>query len=387
MAEKLLIIGGGVAGLSAAQAAREANSEIEIRLVCGEKRPPYYRPRICEIFTGLDAERLLVRNQQWFSEMKIELAYGMVTAIDAASRQAKLADGSYLGYDKLILATGARGNIPDARGKDKDWVIALRYLADIERIAAISGPAVIVGDGLLGLEAAWHLSRSGRSTVIIGRGGRLLSHQLDHEGSVFFLGIVEHAGVRVALNGELAEVDDGLALLEDGRGFEAAVVVCAAGIKSITKLARSLGAECNSGVIVDQQMQTSLPGVWAAGDCAEYQGRVYGLWTAAMAQGAVAGANAAGAERLYQPERPGYMMNAMGTKVWSYGDILAEDGVSARDVAAMHFRKLFFRDGVLAGAELIGDTAPMLQIKKAVDAAMDKETAIKEFLPARTRGN
>ena len=101
----------------------------------------------------------------------------------------------------------------------------------------------------------------------------------------------------------------------------------------------------------------------------------------------VAGANAAGAERLYQPERPGYMMNAMGTKVWSYGDILAEDGVSARDVAAMHFRKLFFRDGVLAGAELIGDTAPMLQIKKAVDAAMDKETAIKKFLPARTRGN
>ena len=94
-------------------------------------------------------------------------------------------------------------------------------------------------------------------------------------------------------------------MLEDGRGFEAAVVVCAAGIKSLTKLARNLGAECNNGIVVDEHMQTSLPDIWAAGDCVEYQGRVYGLWTASMAQGAVAGACAAGAAQIYQPERPG----------------------------------------------------------------------------------
>ena len=195
------------------------------------------------------------------------------------------------------------------------------------------------------------------------------------------------AGVRVALNGYLEAIEEGLVILEDGRGFEAAVVVCAAGIKSVTKLARGLGAECNNAVVVDEHMHTSLPDVWAAGDCVEYQGRVYGLWTASMAQGAVAGACAAGADKKYQPERPGYMMNAMGTKVWSYGDILAEDGLSARDIVAMHFIKLFFDQGALVGAEMIGDTSRMLAVKKAVDVAMSKAEAIKEFLPTRSRGN
>ena len=387
MAEKIVIIGGGIAGLSAAQAAREANSEARIHLICGEKRLPYYRPRICEIFSGLDPEKLLVRNHQWFIDMDIEVVNGRVASIDADKRQIKFTDSSYLFYDKLILATGARGNIPDAKGKDKDWVIPLRFMEDIRKISELSGPVVIIGDGLLGLEAAWHLSRAGRSVVIVGRGGRLLSHQLDHEGSVFFLSIVENAGVRVALNGDLAAVEEDLVVLEDGRGFEAAVVVCAAGIKSLTKLARNLGAECNNGIVVDEHMQTSLPDIWAAGDCVEYQGRVYGLWTASMAQGAVAGACAAGAAQIYQPERPGYMMNAMGTKVWSYGDILAEDGASVRDIVAMHFIKLFFAAGVLVGAEMIGDTSRMLAVKKAVDNAMPKAEAIKEFLPTRSRGN
>ncbi len=387
MADKIIIIGGGIAGLSAAQAARETDSEARIHLICGEKKLPYYRPRICEIFSGLDPDKLLVRNHQWFIDMNIEVVNGMVTSIDAEKHQVKLADSSYLFYDKLILATGARGNIPDAKGKDKEWVVPLRFMDDIKKISELSGPVVIIGDGLLGLEAAWHLSRAGRSVVIVGRGGRLLSHQLDHEGSVFFLSIVENAGVRVALNGYLEAIEEGLVILEDGRGFEAAVVVCAAGIKSVTKLARGLGAECNNAVVVDEHMHTSLPDVWAAGDCVEYQGRVYGLWTASMAQGAVAGACAAGADKKYQPERPGYMMNAMGTKVWSYGDILAEDGLSARDIVAMHFIKLFFDQGALVGAEMIGDTSRMLAVKKAVDVAMSKAEAIKEFLPTRSRGN
>ncbi len=380
MEQRIIVIGGGIAGLSAAQAARDQDSQARIHLVCGEKCLPYYRTRICEVFAGTDPEKLLVRNYQWFTDEQIEVINDRVTSVNVEEKQVKFTDGSYLYYDKLIITTGAVGNLPQAEGNDRDNVMPLRFLADIERISAFLGQVVIIGDGLLGLEAAWHLSRAGRSVVIVGRGDRLLSRQLDKEGSVFFLGIVEKAGIRIALNGYLEAIDDNLVRLADGRGFAAGAVIFAAGIKSLTKIGRSAGAECNRAIVVDERMQTSAPDIFAAGDCAEYQGKVAGLWTVGMAQGAVAGANAAGGDRTYQPEQPAYMMNAMGTKVWSYGDINAKDGYAAKDSQQELFCKLFFDQGLLVGAELIGDMSQMIALKKAVDQRMDKDEAIMNFL-------
>lgn len=380
MAQKIIVIGGGIAGLSAAQAAREADAEARIHLICGEKRLPYYRTRICEIFAGLDPDKLIVRNHQWFVETDIQVVNALVTSINHDNRQVKFSDGSYLYYDKLVLATGARGNIPEAKGNDRDNVVPLRFMSGIEKVEAYPGPVVIVGDGLLGMEAAWHLSRGGRSVVMIGRGDRLLSRQLDREGSIYFLSIVEKAGIRVALNGNLASIEDGLITLEDGRGFDAAAVIFAAGIRSDIKLAQNMGIACNRGIVVDNHMATSLADVWAAGDCAEYKGRVYGIWPASMAQGAIAGACAAGADKAYQPEEPAYTLNAMGTKVWSYGNIEAEDGVSQKNSPSGSFTKLFFTENQLVGVELIGDISAMLTIKKAVDQKMSRAKAKQSFM-------
>ena len=191
MTQKIVIIGGGIAGISAAQSARETDSDARIHLVCGEKRLPYYRTRICEIFSGLSADKLTVRSFQWFNEKDIQVVNALVASINHKNKLVKFTDGSYLYYDNLIMATGARGNIPDCTGNDRDNVIALRFMSGVEKVKHFNGPVVIVGDGLLGLEAAWHLSRGGRSVVVIGRGKRLLSRQLDKEGSSFFLNIVE----------------------------------------------------------------------------------------------------------------------------------------------------------------------------------------------------
>lgn len=377
MAEQhIVIIGGGVAGLSAAQAAREQDPAASIHLCCGEGRLPYYRTRICELFSGGDVAKLTVRNEQWFAENRIDLVLVRATAIQAEQRLVKFADGSQLPYDKLVIATGAKGNLPEARGNDRDNVRALRFLSDIEHIQAIPGPAVIVGDGLLGLEAAWHLSRAGRDVTIVGRGDRLLSRQLDKEGSVFFLNVVENAGLSVALNGNLDYIDERQAVLADGRAFEAGVVIFAAGIKSVCQLGQNMGLAMGRAIIVDEHMAASLPGVYAAGDCAEFQGRTLGMWIAAMAQGSVAGANAAGGDKTYVPEQPSYLMNAMGTRIWSFGNIEAADGISRVDGAKGNFAKLFFTDDKLAGAELIGDTQPMTKLKKLVDAAAPKAEAL-----------
>ncbi|MCL2496308.1 MAG: FAD-dependent oxidoreductase [Clostridiales bacterium] len=378
--QKIMVIGGGTAGLSAAQAARETDAQARIHLACGEKRLPYYRPRICELLAGLETDKLTVRNYQWFTDNSIEVINGRVTSVDTAEKTVRFEDGSFLHYDKLVLATGASGNLPELKGDTAKQSMALRFLADIERLKQTTGPIAVVGGGLLGLEAAWQLSRAGRPVTIIERGERLLGRQLDEESSRFFLSITENTGVRVALNGQAASYEDNRLLLTDGRFFDAAMVVFAAGIVSQTKLAKAMGLTLARAVVVDEYMRSSQPDIYACGDCAEYRGQVAGLWTVSMAQGMVAGKNAAGRQEVYVPEAPPYMMNAMGSKIWSAGAICA-DSLCVKSSSAGVLTKLFFdEEEKLAGAILIGDIGNALSLKKAIAAGMSKEEAQTSFL-------
>jgi len=376
---KLIMVGGGTAGLSAAQAAREVDPEARIHLVCGEKILPYYRPRICELFSGLTADKLTVRNYQWFMDNNIEVINARAISVDIEEKKLRFEDGSHLFYDKLVLATGATGNVPELAGGDEN-TLALRFWADIERVQRIPGPVAVVGGGLLGLEAAWHLSKAGRPVTIIERGEWLLKRQLDEEASRFFLGIVENAGARVALRGVVESYKEQQLLLDDGRVFDAACVIFAAGINPQVKLAKSIGLAVNRGVVVDGCMRASLPDIYACGDCAEYQGQVPGLWTVSMAQGMVAGKNAAGQETAYVPEAPPYMMKAMGSSIWSAG-AQTENSLTEKCSSEGKLAKLFFdADEKLAGAILIGDIGPAIALKKALAAGMNKEEAQATFL-------
>jgi nitrite reductase (NADH) large subunit len=373
---KIVIVGGGIAGLSAAQGAREISKSADIKLICAENRLPYYRPRICEVFSGLDPEKLVVKNEQWFSDNAIDTVFGTVNAVDTDGKFVTLGDGSRLPYDKLIIATGANGNLPKVPGSDADNVLAMRYLSDTDRVRRYPGAVVIIGGGLLGLEAAWHLSREGRPVTVVDRGGHLLSRQLDQEAGAFFRKVAEDAGVRIVLNGNLERIDGGQVILEGGTVLNAQVILFAAGIKPEVSLGQALGLKINRAIIVDDGMRTSMADVYACGDCAEINGINQGLWTVSMAQGPVAGKNAAGGDAKYTPEPPSYTMNAMGTKIWSLGDISASDAVSTQD--GPDFKKLFFDpDGKLAGAILIGSIAKASALKKAIGEKMSKEEALR----------
>jgi len=379
--QKIIIIGGGIAGLSAAQAARETAPHARIHLICGEKRLPYYRSRICELFSGQDESKLLLRNTRWFMDADIHVVYAYVTSINPEIRQVRFSDGSFLYYDKLILATGAKGNLPAIPGSDLPNAIPLRSIADIQAVQSYPGPAVIVGDGLLGLEAAWHLCRAGRSVVVVGHGPRLLSRQLDEEAGIALLYIAERAGIRIAQNGEVEAFEDDLVTLADGRGFSASVLLFAAGIKSDVRLGNKAGVLCQRGIVVDDHMHTIMPDIFAAGDCAEYNDEIYGQWTMAMAQGAVAGVNAAGGEKVFVPDTRAYLLNAFGVQIWSCGNIHAADSAVRRDNRSVNFRKLFFAEDALVGVELIGDTKDMPALKKAVEQSIPKKDALSRFLP------
>lgn len=374
--KKIVIAGGGIAGLSAAQGARETAPDAVIKLICAEKRYTYYRPRICEVFSGLDPDKLLVKNEQWYKENSIETIWGSVVDVDKAGKTVILDDGSKLEYDKLIIATGAVGNLPKVPGGDADNVLAMRFITDVDRVRKYPGSVAIIGGGLLGLEAAWHLSREGRAVTVVDRGGHLLSRQLDSQAAEFFRNICLKAGVQVVLNGNLSHIENGKAVLEDGTEIEAAVVLFAAGIVPSVELGQKAGVEIKRAIVVDDRMQTSEPDIYACGDCAEIDGINRGLWTVSMAQGLVAGKNAAGGEAAYKAEAPSYSMNAMGTRIWSLGDISAADGV-AETIGDDSFKKLFFSpEGKLAGAILIGDIGKSTKLKKAIAEGIAKDEAL-----------
>ncbi|MEG1500620.1 MAG: FAD-dependent oxidoreductase, partial [Clostridiales bacterium] len=164
--------------------------------------------------------------------------------------------------------------------------------------------------------------------------------------------------------------------LQDGREYPASLVIFAAGIHSQTALANSAGLKVEKGILVNEKMATSLENIYACGDCAQLNGKVMGLWSVAQAQGTIAGANAAGQERAYQSLEPNYMMNSMGTKIWSMGDIKAPDNFCQKDPQTGQLQKLFFQDNLLTGGILIGDISLQIKIKEAFKNKLGKNEAL-----------
>ncbi|MGI5891834.1 MAG: rubredoxin [Bacillota bacterium] len=379
--QRIIIIGGAAAAFSAAQAARATDPQARITLIAEEGRLPYFRPRICQVFSGEDPQNLLIRSAAWFQEQAIEIIFDTATDIDKTAKKVTLLHNQPQEYDKLVIATGALGNHPDLPGSHHQGVLALRKLSDINYVSSIPGPVLIIGGGLLGLEAAWHLSKAKRDVTIIEYNHRLLNRQLDEEGSAFFLDIVNKTGIKTVTAGQLAKIEGQtprlLAHLTDGRIFEAAVIIFAAGIVPQIALAQQAGLTCNRAIVVDSRMGTSEPCIFAAGDCAEYEEKVVGLWSTANLQGTVAGKNAAGLETEYVPQPIPYTMNAMGTKIWSGGRLAAEDAITKREGST--FKKFFFQEDLLTGAILIGDLGLQNKLTKAIGNT-NKAAVLAQFI-------
>lgn len=373
---KIVIIGGGAAGLFAATQARKQDAKAEITLVCGEKILPYYRTRICEVFSGLEPKKLLVHDENWFTEQKITVINDTATKLLHSPQSVLLVGGKKIEYDRLILAIGANGNRPNVEGADQKHVLALRTLDDIAYIQTLGDPIAIVGGGLLGLEAAWHLALAKKQVTIVEFSAWLLKRQLDQEASMFFQDIVKSAGIEVILDGASEQIEKDRLILKDGRSILANTVIFAAGIVPTIDLAKEYGLTCNRAIVVNEYMETSQPGIYACGDCAELDGKTAGLWTVSMAQGIVAGQCAAGNRVAYTPQEPPYLMNAMGTKIWSGGSITSQDTYCIKDDQAKVLKKLFFAEGKLQGAILIGDVGAQTKIKKAIGEQLPKEEAI-----------
>lgn len=376
-----VILGNGAAGLSAAKAIRERDKTGSVIMISNEAYPTYNRPMLTKSMVAeLDAKEILVEPEAWYQENNIHLLLEKeVTGIHTDKKEITLSDGTALKYTKLIYALGSECFVPPIPGTDKPEVVAIRRMSDIEKIEAMLyrvQNVVVIGGGVLGLEAAWELKKSRKQVVVLEAAPQIMGRQLDEGASQMLTdisrsnGIDIHAGVQIAsIEGESSVTGVKLA---DGREFPAELVIVSAGVRANVGAAKNAGLDINRGIVVNADMSTSDENIFACGDCAEYEGINYAIWPQALEQGKVAGANAAGDALTYTTVSAGLSFHGMNTGLYAIGDSgknpnLIYRTVEFKDMGRKQYEKYYFLNNRLCGAILIGDTSKMAFVTEAVE--------------------
>ena len=378
---RYLIIGNGVAGTTAAENIRKRDEEGTITILTEEDFPFYYRVRLPEYISGdVREEDLVVRKASWYQERNIELkTKTRVVDADTGNRVVITEDNQKLEYDRLLVATGSRSFIPPIAGADKKGVFSLRSMQDARDIADWAKGAqevVLIGGGLLGLEAGNAVRKLGKRVMVVEFFPRLLPRQLDVDGAKRLQGIMEGMGFSFRLGAKTQEIDgkgqvNGV-LLEGGERLPAEMVIISAGVRPNLDLADALGVDHDKGIKVDEYLRTNQEGIYAAGDVAEYQGMPYGIWTAAMEQGKIAGSNMAGGDMRYGGTVMANTLKVVGIDLASAGNIDAENEFEAkvREDGEV-YKKIVIQDNHIIGCIMLGDTKGFNKITKAMSEKED----------------
>ena len=333
-----------------------------------EDYPYYYRPQLTEFLAGdLPLHRLLRRPLSWYLDRGIQLQVGRsVTAIHPDRKTITVEGTQEVNYDKLLLAMGSLPFVPPIKGADKAGIHTWRTLDDtlsMVKMASACQNVLVIGGGLLGLEAARGLSGFCNSITVLEFFPRLMPRQLDRDGAGLLQSFVESLGIDVVVGARCEEFlgEDRVTgvRLEDGRVFPASSVLVAAGVRPNDRLAADAGIEVNRGVVVDHRMATSAPDVYAAGDVAVYEGYSWAIAPIAQAQARVAVANMVGEETRYDVVVPSTTLKVVGIDVSSVGFVHPEDDtvveVRTLDREAGVYKKIVLRDDVIVGSIVIND--------------------------------
>ncbi|OYX83574.1 MAG: assimilatory nitrite reductase large subunit [Rhizobiales bacterium 17-65-6] len=368
MAEPLIIVGNGMAAAKLAEElARRALGRHAVAVVGAEPHLAYNRVLLSDVLAGkVTVADTQLRPAAWWQGMGVTLLYGTPAAgIDRAAKALVLGDGRRLAYSRLVLATGSEAIRLPIPGADLPGVTTFRDLADVHALMACARPgvrAVVIGGGLLGIEAASGLAKAGAQTTLIHVMDRLMERQLDARAAALLRQAVEAQGVCVELNARSAAIAGADAVtglrLADGRVLPADIIVMACGVRPSSQLARAAGLAVDRGVVVDDGLATSDPDIFAIGECAEHRGTCYGIVAPAYEQARVLARRLAGENARYEGSTVATNLKVSGVFVFSAGDIGpgGEDIVLA-DAGLGLYRRLVVRDGRLAGAVLYGDTA------------------------------
>ena len=383
--QKLLVVGNGMASVRLCEElAVRCPGRFAITICGAEPQPGYNRVLLSSFLAGQTKwEDLALRPRSWYEESGMTLLTGaIVCAVDFAARQALLADNTMLGFDRLVFATGSRPVMLPKPGMDLPGVLAFRDLEDAQvaqGLGEMQADVVVIGGGLLGIEAANGLARCGAKVTLVHLMDRLMERQLDAPAAGLLRTALARKGIRIVLGADTARImgDTGVTGLElaDGRVLPAQAVICAVGIRPSSELARAAGLHVNRGIVVDDAMACALPGVYALGECAEHRGTVYGLVEPAHEQAAIVARQLSGeADALYFGTLLATNLKVSGVGIFSAGDFMGTATSQAsllEDRDAGWYRKLVFEREKLTGAILAGDTSDALWYRDLIRSGSD----------------
>ena len=391
--ETFAVLGCGIAGVRAAAAIRERNRTARIIMIGDERILPYSRTMLSKAaFHGFDIRKYLIEPVEWYEENRIDLRLGArVTAIHTDEKSIELEDHMLIHYDKCIYALGGNCFVPPITGVDKKNIYVVRRQTDMEqmrRTLLAARDAVIIGGGVIGLEIAWELKKSGIRVTVLELAGTLMERLLDADTAAGLEQAVSLAGIRVITGAQIEEITGSLwadgVKLKDGTCYQADLVILSAGIRANGSIAAMAGIKVNRAIVVNSRMETSVSGIYACGDCAEYEGVNTGTWTQSNRQGYVVGANAAGEHVEYKQNPAPVIVHVAGTSLFSIGD-MGKDSRQAYtcyrrsvtrkenlfqvngDLTVRETMETYFAiDGLLVGAALLGNLEKMELVQKAV---------------------
>lgn len=375
-----VILGNGAAGHYAAEAIRKRDRTGTITMISNEPYRTYNRPMLTKsIMAGLNEEQIAVEDASWYEENHIYQILGHeVVKIDPEAKEVHLDDGSKYHYTKLIYALGSECFIPPIKGADKDGVIAIRRLSDTKKVAEKlkeTKHAVVIGGGVLGLEAAWEVKKSRCEVTVLELAPVLMGRQLDKTAGEMLKKISEGQGIQIHTGVQIEAIEGGEKAegvrLADGTVIPAELVIVSCGVRANTALAKEAGIETDRAVIVNEKMETNIPDIYACGDCAQYEGINYAIWPQAVEEGKTAGAQAAGDDNTYSTVPAALSFHGMNTALFAAGDNgqnpdLIYKTVEYKDEGKKQYQKYYFLNNRLCGVILIGDTSRMAEMTEAL---------------------
>jgi len=380
---KYFIIGNGVAGTTAAETIRKSDKKGEIIIHTEEKTPFYSRIRLIEYLAGEAREEdIIIHGSEWHEKNHIQLCLdSRISNINTDNNEVVIDKGEICTYDRLLLATGGISFIPPIKGANKKGVFALRTIEDANDIIRYSEDKkniVLIGGGVLGLEAGNSMRKRGHETSVVEFFPRLLPRQMDAEGANILKSQMESMGFRFYLGAKTKEITgdkhaDGV-LLEDGTRINGDVIIISAGVRPRSELAKTLGLTIKKGVLVNDKMETEKKNIYAAGDLIEHRENFYGIWPAAQRQGEVAGINMAGGNAIYEGTTMSNLLKVVGIDLAAAGDIDADnkyESIVIKDRDKFHYRKLVIKESTLSGCILYGDTSGYNSILNAIEKKKD----------------
>ncbi|MCX7679360.1 MAG: FAD-dependent oxidoreductase [Spirochaetes bacterium] len=372
---KYLIIGNGVAGVEAALAIRKNDPTANITIVTSSAYHFYYRPKLIEYLAGeTTIEKFTLYKEEFYFKHRIEVIRNItITSLDPINHRISASDGQIFSYDKLLLATGATPFIPPIQGVTLPGIFTLRGISDANNLMQYCDKIkhlIIIGGGLLGLETAIAMKRFAKNIIVIENLEWLLPRQLDKKGSTILQAMLEKKGIQFEISEQVEEIYGNRKvekiILKSGKILPADAVIISAGIRPRIELAKSAGIVTAKGIIVDDFMKTSNEDIFAAGDSAEHNGIVYGIYPAAREQGRIAGLNMSGEKTAYKKTIISNILKITGIDLYSAGEWNTDNATIYSCCDSNMYIKYLEKENPI-GAIVVGDSHAIKVAQKVME--------------------